>query len=96
MIGAWTNIITSAYSKPKQYNEYLCEGDRLAEDALYVKAVEQYKLAYSIEPSENVLDKILDSYQEMGDKKAYLSMCLEGIQKYPNYEKVYELSLIHI
>lgn len=90
MIGAWTNIITSAYSKPKQYNEYLCEGDRLAEDALYVKAVEQYKLAYSIEPSENVLDKILDSYQEMGDKAAYLSMCLEGIQKYPNYEKVYE------
>lgn len=90
MIGSWASIVVTAYSKPKQYNEYLCEGDRLAEDALYVKAVEQYKLAYSVEPTETVLDKMLDSYQKMGDKKTYLSMCFEGIQKYPNYEKVYE------
>lgn len=90
VVMAWYDIIHTGYQTPKQYNNYVQEGDSLLEEKLYVKAVEQYKNAYDLKPSAELLDKILDCYQKMGDGDSFIETCLKGISIYPKFEKFYE------
>ena len=87
---AWTNIFMDGYSKPKQYESLIQEGNMMVEKGLYLKAIDKYNNAYSIKANNQLYDQILECYLRIGDKDLYINGCLDGIKRYKDCQKFYE------
>lgn len=84
----WMLYINNTVTSDKTYHQYVSNGDRRRDEGLYQLAIESYKAADEIKPSENLCGTIISTYEEW-----YASEPVRDVQK--GLEKAYGDAIVN-
>lgn len=89
IIISWLCVFADGYKTPREYENYIKNGDQQYENEIYVKALEDYNQAIQIKDSYDLTVKIINCYEKMNETSVYINACKDAIQKYPHEVDLY-------
>lgn len=93
MVASWFVLVKDAVAVERQYNTYLAEARKYAENGITKYAIENYKLALDIKDDVNIYVEVADYYKNQGKSNEYLSWCEAFFEKHPTKEEAYDCVL---
>lgn len=93
MVASWFVLVKDAVAVEKQYNSYLAEARKYAENGITKYAIENYELALDIKDDVNIYVEVADYYKNQEKSNEYLSWCKAFFEKHPTKEEAYDCVL---
>lgn len=88
-LGGWITLLTQKASDVSEYKQYISAADKWVEEGLYQRAISSYKAAHSEKSSQEVLEKIDNTYKLRCEEAydltidEYLSFLASAVKEYP-------------
>ena len=77
---SWNNVLNYHANMYAGYDKHIAAAEKYMEKEIYIDAVNEYKQALKIKPDDyDLAMKIVEIYQILDDKQAYLSACKSAI-----------------
>lgn len=89
---SWILLVKDAVSVEKQFNSYLAEARKHAENGTKY-AIENYELALNIKDDISIYVEVADYYKNQGKGDEYLSWCKFFFEEYPTQKEAYDCVL---
>ena len=93
MLASWYTLISDAAQVETEYNQYLTEARKFAEDGITKYAIENYSLALEIKSSAELYAEVADYYKSQGKSAEHLAWCREFFELYPTHPQAYDCLL---
>ena len=90
LAASWYLLINETYKESKEYETYLAEARKWAEDGITKYAMENYNKALEIESSVELYIEIAEYYKEKGKEDDYLDWCVKFFETYPTEPRAYD------
>ena len=93
MAASWYMLITTAAKVESQYETYLTEARKYAEDGITKYAIQNYRMAMDVKNSPELYKEVAEYYKAQGKKESFYEWCEEFIEAYPEETTAYEYML---
>ena len=93
MLASWYVLISDAGKAENEYNTYLSEARKYAEDGITKYAIQNYTLALDIKSSVDVYAEVSDYYKSQKKKSENIAWCEDFLEVYPTEPKAYDCML---
>ena len=93
MVVSWYMMINNSIEVESEYNTYLSEARKYAEDGITKYAIENYRLALEISSSPEVYGEVADYYKSQERSEEYLDWCQNFLEAYPEQAMAYDYML---
>ncbi|HJA80211.1 MAG TPA: WG repeat-containing protein [Candidatus Mediterraneibacter intestinipullorum] len=93
MAASWYLLTSDAVAMEKEYNTYLSEARKYAEDGITKYAIENYNLAIGLKSTPEIYAEVAQYYQSQGRDKEYLSWSKNFFETYPTEPEAYDCIL---
>lgn len=93
MVMSWVLLVKDAVAVENQYNSYLTEARKYAENGITKYAIENYEAALDIKDDVDIYVEVADYYKSQGKSNEYMAWCKAFFEKYPTNKKAYECIL---
>lgn len=93
MVASWYLLVKDAVMVENQYNSYLTEARKYAENGITKYAIENYNLALEIKSSPDVYVEVAEYYKSQEKDAEYLAWCENFFETYPTEKVAYDCVL---
>lgn len=90
---SWYKLISDSIHVGNEYETYLTEARKYADDGITKYAMENYRMALEIESSPEIYAEIAEYYKAQKKTRDYVSWCDEFLGTYPTEPIAYEYDL---
>lgn len=93
MVLSWYSLLSNSLKIEKQYNTYLKEARKFAENEITKYAIENYYKAIEVKNNPEIYIEVADYYKKIENNKSYLEWCETFMEQFPTNSKAYEYLL---
>ncbi len=93
IIASWYVLVSDSMKLQREYNSYLTEARKYAEQGITKYAIDNYNLALEIKGDVDVYVEVAEYYKGQKKDAEYLSWCENFFEEYPTEPKAYDCLL---
>ncbi|MBE6961237.1 MAG: WG repeat-containing protein [Ruminococcaceae bacterium] len=93
MLASWYTLISDTAQVNAEYDHYLSEARRFAEDGITKYAIQNYTSALEIKSSAELYAEVADYYKTQGKSAECLAWCRELFEAFPTHPLAYDYLL---